>query len=191
MSIVCQLLSGFEEEIFRGSPTGSAEVSISNANFAQVLVARGITAGLTPSPTWGSRLGRPSEIQNLRTRSPYFPIPTPMSSGISQQAHGAGSFQVSYCSDGKSRPTLALADLLEGHRTQNTSSYQSYILLLCACSDLLSSHSSVSQSAPHYVYVQPPARTRSVYVTVALLVKLPPFRGLCDGRARPSPCIEN
>lgn len=84
MSIVCQLLSGFGEGIFRGSPTSSAEVSISNANFAQVLIARGITAGLPPSPTRVSRLGRPSEIRNRHTRSSYFPIPTPMSSGIPQ-----------------------------------------------------------------------------------------------------------
>lgn len=55
MSIVCQLLSGFGEGISQGSPTSSAEVCISNANFAEVLVARGITAGLTPSPTRVSR----------------------------------------------------------------------------------------------------------------------------------------
>lgn len=53
-------------------------------------------SGLTPSPTQGSRSGRPFQSQKLAHRTVISPlhitlllIPTLMSPGISQQNHGA------------------------------------------------------------------------------------------------------
>lgn len=46
-----ELGSGIEEGICRGKRTGSAQVPFENANFAQVVVRRGNSAGLPPFPS--------------------------------------------------------------------------------------------------------------------------------------------